>query len=104
MSTIQSEAKSTQLSSQRVRAGGRSYFFDLWAGPKGGLHLTISETSVQEPGVFKRSRIVVFDNTVRDFYEGLCEAIRSLREEQKKREEAGAAVESKPSARRAKAA
>jgi hypothetical protein len=93
MSTVSStENKSTQVASHRVRAGKRSYFFDVYAGPKGGLHLCLSETVAEENG-FKRSRVVVFDNSIREFYEGLCEAIRAMREEQKKREAAAAPAE-----------
>jgi len=79
------ENKSTQISSQVVRAGKRTYFFDVKSGPKGGLYLSISETAANE-GVFTRNRLVVFEGNAKEFYEGLCEAIRSMREEQKKRE------------------
>ena len=87
MSTMSTESKSTQVASHRVRAGKRTYFFDVKAGPKGGLYLSVSETAVQEEGVFTRNRLMVFEQHTREFYEGLCEAIRSMREEQKKREE-----------------
>jgi len=79
------ESKSTTVSSHRVRAGSRTYFFDVWVGPKGGVHMTVSETAAKD-GVFTRSRLVVFDHHVREFYEGMCEAIRSMRDEQKRRE------------------
>jgi hypothetical protein len=96
MSTITPEVKSTQISSNQVRAGKRTYFFDVKSGPKGGLYLAISETAAND-GVFTRNRMLIFDSNVRDFYEGLCEAIRSLREEQKKREvPAEPAGETKP--------
>ena len=100
MSTIMPEVKSTQISSSQVRAGKRTYFFDVKAGPKGGLYLAISETAAND-GVFTRNRMLVFDSNVRDFYEGLCEAIRSLREEQRKREIATEPeAEEKPAKRR----
>jgi hypothetical protein len=105
MSTISQPAKSESVSSHVVRAGKRTYFFDVWTGPKGGVHLTVSQTSIQEDGVFASSRIVVFDRNVREFYEGFCEAIRSMREEQKKREAAPAETPSaKPVRGKTKAA
>lgn len=103
MSTISTEGKSTTVASNRVRAGNRTYFFDVWVGPKGGVHMTISETAAKD-GVFTRSRLVVFDHHVRDFYEGLCEAIRSMRDEQKKREAPVEAPVAKTATARAKKA
>ena len=44
MSTTGPENKSTQIATHRVRAGKRTYFFDVKAGPKGGLYLALSET------------------------------------------------------------
>lgn len=93
MSTITGEPKSTTVASHRVRAGSRTYFFDVWVGPKGGVHMTVSETAAKD-GVFTRSRLVIFDHHVREFYEGMCEAIRSMRDEQKRRE--AAMPEAKP--------
>jgi hypothetical protein len=115
---MSTEQKSTQIASHRVRAGKRTYFFDIKAGPKGGLYLALSETAAQEEGVFTRSRMLVFDSHIREFYEGLCEAIRSLRDEQRKcgTEEPGPAAQAeeasaspspsraKPAARKSKAA
>lgn len=100
---MSTEPKSTTVSSHRVRAGSRTYFFDVWVGPKGGVHMTISETAAKD-GVFTRSRLVVFDHHVREFYEGLCEAIRSIREEQKKREVAETSPKVKTAPARAKKA
>lgn len=104
MSTISAEGRSQQLTSQVVRAGKRTYFFDLKAGPKGGLYLAISETAIQDEGVFTRNRLLVSDLHIREFYEGLCESIKSLREEQKKREAPAEAAKPKPTARKKAAA
>lgn len=99
---MSTESKSTDLSSIKVRAGGRTYFFDVKAGPKGGLFLSISETAAKD-GVFTRQKLLIFDSHIREFYDGLCESIRAIREEQKRRE--AAEVETvKPEARKKKAA
>lgn len=103
MSTTQTESKSTQIASHRVRAGKRTYFFDVKAGPKGGLYLSLSETAVKDDGTFTRARMFVFEQHVREFYEGLCEAIRSIRDEQKVRD-AEKPAPAKPAAKKAKVA
>ena len=103
MSTIGPENKSTQIASHRVRAGKRTYFFDVRSGPKGGLYLSLSETSVKEDGGFARSRMLVLEQHTREFYEGLCEAIRSIRDAQKSKD-AEKAAQPKPAGKKTKAA
>jgi hypothetical protein len=89
-----------------VRAGKRTYFFDVRSGPKGGLYLSLSETAVKEDGGFTRSRMLVLEQHTREFYEGLCEAIRSIRDAQKTKdaEKAAQPVPPKVGARKAKVA
>ncbi len=71
--------KSSTLFTRQVTAGHRSFFFDVKKAPRGELFFTISELS-SRGGVWTRSRVLVPANEAKEFYYGLCEAIKAMRE------------------------
>jgi hypothetical protein len=78
MSTIAAPNSST-LFTRQVTAGHRSFFFDVKKAPRGELFFTISELS-SRGGVWTRSRVLVPANEAKEFYYGLCETIKAMRE------------------------
>lgn len=62
-----------------VEAARRTYTFDVRQAPTGELCFTISELS-NDGSLWHRSRVRVEFGEAREFYLGLCEAIRAMRE------------------------
>lgn len=79
----------TRLASHVVKAGRFTYFFDVNESKSGEvLYLTINQSRYKGEGEEREyQRLTIFADSVKDFYEGLCEAIRSFKSEQKEREE-----------------
>ncbi len=68
-----------ELFSERVRARGRTYFFDVREAKRGGRYLMISE-SRRTPDGHARSRVVVFSDALSGFLEVLRRAALALEE------------------------
>jgi len=70
-----------------VKAGKFTYFFDLNQSKSGEhLYLTINQSEYNgEDNPREYNRLTIFPKNIREFYEGLCDMIRALREEEKKR-------------------
>lgn len=76
MSTIANHP--IELFSHHFTSGRRSFFFDVKRAQRGELYFTISEL-VEKDNAFTRQRVVVPADQARDFYLGLCEAIKAMR-------------------------
>lgn len=79
MSAVAGNFKSTPIYSTSVSSGKRSFFFDVRRAPKGDLYFMISELTGRGD-VWTKSRVLVPADQARDFYLGLCEAIKAMRE------------------------
>lgn len=64
--------------SKSIRAGLRTYFIDVKETVKGGKYLTICE-SRKVDGEWQRNRIMIFDDNIPAFFQGLKEAAPSLK-------------------------
>jgi len=64
--------------SRSIRAGSRTYFIDVKETVKGGKYLTICE-SRKVDGEWQRNRIMIFDDNIPAFFQGLKEASPSLK-------------------------
>lgn len=83
MSTIAvPQSKSTPIFSRQIDTPRRSFFFDVKRAPRGELFFTISELTGQG-SVWHRSRVLIPADQAREFYQGLCEAIKAMREAEK---------------------
>lgn len=66
------------LYSRRHQAGGRWYFFEVREAVDGSKYITISE-AIKVNGTWRRNRVMVFDDHLQVFEEGLCAAIQFVR-------------------------
>ena len=65
------------LFSEKISAGSRTYFFDVKESEKGVKYLVISE-SRYESGTYKHKRVMVFQEHLKAFWEGLGKAMEFL--------------------------
>jgi hypothetical protein len=65
--------------SKTIKTKGRTYFLDVKEASNGSKYLTICE-SRKVDGEWQRNRIMVFENDIPAFYQGLKEAAPSLKE------------------------
>lgn len=79
---IQPLAKTTSLFTRKVANAKRSYSFDVKRAPEGQLYFTISELT-GHGSVWHRSRVLIPAEQAREFYIGLCDAIKAMREAEK---------------------
>jgi hypothetical protein len=75
---MSTQTKSVELFSHHVNAGPRSFFFNVKRAPRGELFITVSELTAKE-NTWSSSKIVVPAEDAREFYMGLCEAIKAMR-------------------------
>lgn len=99
MSAVAGNFKSTPIYSGSVSAGKRSFFFDVKRAPKGELYFMISELTGRGD-VWTKSRVLVPAEQAREFYMGLCDAIKAMREAAK--DEPEPAPQKAPPARKTK--
>jgi hypothetical protein len=79
MSTISSDQNSEPIFSHRAHGDKRSFFFNVKRSPSGELCLTVSQfAKVAEEWV--RLKLVIPAEDAKPFYQGLCEAIKALRQ------------------------
>jgi hypothetical protein len=65
------------LYSKSLKAGDRTYFFDVKEAKNSSKYLTIAETrrSKEDEKTFTRSSVMVFDSQVEKFREAISEAL-----------------------------
>jgi len=66
------------LMSKRIRAGRRTYFFDIKKDSKGQSFITISESRKTNEG-YKKQMIVIYPEDLEKFYEAFKEVKDSLK-------------------------
>lgn len=67
-------AEKKELFSEKVRAGSRTYFFDVKESSTGSKYLVISESrKVGES--YEHNRIMIFEEDIQSFSEGLKKAL-----------------------------
>jgi len=67
-----------EIFSEMVKAGSRTYFFGVKVTSKGDNYLVITE-SRKDGETFKRDRILVFDDNLEPFLEGLEKALKVVK-------------------------
>ena len=72
-----------EVFSKRVRAGKRTYFFDVKATRSGDYYLTLTESKKRfEDGVFIKHKIFLYKEDFEKFTEGLKESMEYVRSNQ----------------------
>src|SRR3546814_17209227 len=70
-----------EVFSKRVRAGKRTYFFDVKATRANDYYLTITESKKRlEDGVFIKHKIFLYKEDFEKFVEGLNETVEYIKE------------------------
>lgn len=64
--------------SKMIKTRSRTYFLDVKESSTGNKYLTISETRKVD-GEWQRNRIMIFDDNIPAFFQGLKEAAPSLK-------------------------
>lgn len=72
-----------EVFSKKVRAGKRTYFFDVKATRSNDYYLTITESKKRlEDGVFVKHKIFLYKEDFEKFAEGLNETVSYIKERQ----------------------
>ena len=72
-----------EVFSKKVRAGKRTYFFDVKATRSNDYYVTITESKKRlEDGVFVKHKIFLYKEDFEKFSEGLLETLNYVRENQ----------------------
>ncbi|MGY3054784.1 hypothetical protein ACVWYG_002993 [Pedobacter sp. UYEF25] len=72
-----------EVFSKKVRAGKRTYFFDVKATRSGDYYLTLTESKKRlEDGVFVKHKIFVYKEDFEKFTEGLNQTIDYIKNNQ----------------------
>ncbi|WP_118194070.1 DUF3276 family protein [Albibacterium indicum] len=72
-----------EVFSRKVRAGKRTYFFDVKATRANDYYLTITESKKRlEDGVFIKHKIFLYKEDFEKFAEGLAETVNYIKENQ----------------------
>lgn len=56
-----------ELYSSRVRAGSRTYFFDIHKASNGNFYMDITESRKKSENEFIRNNIMIFEEDAKDF-------------------------------------
>ena len=67
------------LFTEKVKGGTRTYFFDVKKASNGSEYLIITEQK-KEGEKFKRERVFVFDNDLKEFIGGLKKALKFMKD------------------------
>jgi hypothetical protein len=72
-----------EVYSKKVRAGKRTYFFDVKATRSNDYYVTITESKKRlEDGVFVKHKIFLYKEDFEKFAEGLKDAVEYIKEHQ----------------------
>jgi hypothetical protein len=72
------DSRPPDLFHNSVRAGKRTYFFDVRQSSSGSLYLTLCESRPNEGGSYDRSRIMVFQDCLPGFVQALGKALEFI--------------------------
>lgn len=71
--------KQETVNSQMLKAGGKTYFFDVKKAKSGKNYLTISETWKKPEGEIVRNRLMIFSDHMGEFSSALSEAEKFMK-------------------------
>ncbi len=64
-----------ELFNFKVRAGSRTYFFNVKEAKTGNKYLIINESKFKKEGEYERQNIIIFEENLEGFRDGLDKAI-----------------------------
>jgi hypothetical protein len=75
-----------EVFSTKTSTGKRTYFFNIKENRHGDLFLNMVESKKQLDSSFERHSMVVFEEDLQTFMDGLTQAVEFLRKDKKSRE------------------
>ncbi len=75
-----------EVFSTKTSTGKRTYFFNIKENRHGDLFLNMVESKKQLDSSFERHSMVVFEEDLETFMDGLTQAVEFLRKDKKSRE------------------
>lgn len=76
-----------EVFSTKTSTGKRTYFFNIKENRHGDLFLNMVESKKQMDSSFERHSMIVFEEDLETFMEGLNQAVEFLRKDKKERKE-----------------
>ena len=76
-----------EIFSTKTSTGKRTYFFNIKENRHGDLFLNMVESKKQMDSSFERHSMIVFEEDLETFMEGLTQAVEFLRKDKKERKE-----------------
>ena len=76
-----------EVFSTKTSTGKRTYFFNIKENRHGDLFLNMVESKKQVDSSFERHSMIVFEEDLETFMEGLTQAVEFLRKDKKERKE-----------------
>jgi hypothetical protein len=76
-----------EVFSTKTSTGKRTYFFNIKENRHGDLFLNMVESKKQMDSSFERHSMIVFEEDLETFMEGLTQAVEFLRKDKKERKE-----------------
>ncbi len=76
--TVSEQVHKEAIFTKAIKTKGRTYFLDVKEASNGNKYLTICE-SRKVDGEWQRNRIMIFDDNIPAFFQGLKEAAPSLK-------------------------
>jgi len=76
-----------EVFSTKTSTGKRTYFFNIKENRHGDLFLNMVESKKQMDSSFERHSMIVFEEDLETFMEGLTQAVEFLRKDKKTRPE-----------------
>ncbi len=76
-----------EVFSTKTSTGKRTYFFNIKENRHGDLFLNMVESKKQLDSSFERHSMIVFEEDLETFMEGLNQAVEFLRKDKKERKE-----------------
>ena len=70
------------LFSERFHAGNRTYYFDVKEAADGTKYLVIDESRHTEGDSYEHKRVMVFEDNVAKFMEGLTKAVNAMADQE----------------------
>jgi hypothetical protein len=76
-----------EVFSTKTSTGKRTYFFNIKENRHGDLFLNMVESKKQMDSSFERHSMIVFEEDLETFMDGLTQAVEFLRKDKKERKE-----------------
>jgi hypothetical protein len=76
-----------EVFSTKTSTGKRTYFFNIKENRHGDLFLNMVESKKQMDSSFERHSMIVFEEDLETFMEGLTQAVEFLRKDKKTRQD-----------------